>query len=357
MAISLTETWGAGGIAHPTTQGLRLSRSDQLANYVEFTVSTSGDLTIAPLGGDMSITGTLTTSARIGVGASPATTHAINIYSPTFGNALLSAQGVTHNATLSHRSDEAGMTFASTTSDFTLSIFRNEISGASSVGRLEFEHLTSTGASWAPFLMTCNALDATNGSMDSELIVSMYIAGAASYPMHLQPSPTINARFYNPLATYPNNWESLDIKWDASVCAVSTNKTGSGTMREFRFGSNELWGVLAAGNLYPVGTTNTIDLGQTTKLIRTGYFGTRLVLGNATSEAGFLHVRNSAGSTLQIVEENSGLAIKIVGESSADHTAPAANGCTIYTKDNGAGKTQLMAIFATGAAQQIAIQP
>lgn len=29
----------------------------------------------------------------------------------------------------------------------------------------------------------------------------------------------------------------------------------------------------------------------------------------------------------------------------------------IYAKDNGAGKTQLMVIFATGAAQQIAIQP
>ncbi len=41
-------------------------------------------------------------------------------------------------------------------------------------------------------------------------------------------------------------------------------------------------------------------------------------------------------------------------------TAPgagAANTCRLYIEDNGAGKTRLMAIFATGAAQQIAIQP
>jgi len=37
--------------------------------------------------------------------------------------------------------------------------------------------------------------------------------------------------------------------------------------------------------------------------------------------------------------------------------APAANTVRIYAVDNGAGKTQLMALFATGAAQQIAIEP
>lgn len=38
-------------------------------------------------------------------------------------------------------------------------------------------------------------------------------------------------------------------------------------------------------------------------------------------------------------------------------SAPAANGVVVYAQDNGAGKTQLMALFASGAAQQIAIQP
>ena len=37
--------------------------------------------------------------------------------------------------------------------------------------------------------------------------------------------------------------------------------------------------------------------------------------------------------------------------------APAANGVRIYAEDDGAGKTRLMARFATGAAVQIAIEP
>lgn len=38
-------------------------------------------------------------------------------------------------------------------------------------------------------------------------------------------------------------------------------------------------------------------------------------------------------------------------------SAPSANGCYLYTEDDGAGKTRLMALFSSGAAQQVAIQP
>jgi hypothetical protein len=37
--------------------------------------------------------------------------------------------------------------------------------------------------------------------------------------------------------------------------------------------------------------------------------------------------------------------------------APAADNVRIYAEDNGSGKTRLMALFATGAAVQIAIEP
>jgi hypothetical protein len=37
--------------------------------------------------------------------------------------------------------------------------------------------------------------------------------------------------------------------------------------------------------------------------------------------------------------------------------APSANGFRIYAEDNGSGKTRLMVKFATGAAQQLAIEP
>jgi len=38
-------------------------------------------------------------------------------------------------------------------------------------------------------------------------------------------------------------------------------------------------------------------------------------------------------------------------------TAPSTNDVRLYAEDNGAGKTRLMALFPTGAAQQVAIQP
>lgn len=38
-------------------------------------------------------------------------------------------------------------------------------------------------------------------------------------------------------------------------------------------------------------------------------------------------------------------------------SAPAANKAILFAQDNGAGKTQLMAQFASGAAQQVAIEP
>jgi hypothetical protein len=41
----------------------------------------------------------------------------------------------------------------------------------------------------------------------------------------------------------------------------------------------------------------------------------------------------------------------------SDPTAPAANGAILYSRDNGAGKTQLCVRFNTGAIQVIATQP
>ena len=38
-------------------------------------------------------------------------------------------------------------------------------------------------------------------------------------------------------------------------------------------------------------------------------------------------------------------------------SAPAANKVILFAQDNGAGKTQLMALFPSGAAQQVAIEP
>lgn len=49
-------------------------------------------------------------------------------------------------------------------------------------------------------------------------------------------------------------------------------------------------------------------------------------------------------------------AVKVQEKAAAPPTPPA-NTVIIYALDNGSGKTKLMALFATGAAQQIAIEP
>jgi len=84
----------------------------------------------------------------------------------------------------------------------------------------------------------------------------------------------------------------------------------------------------AVGHLVAL-TDNTLDIGAAgATRPRTGYFGTSVV------NAGFYE--------------------------GTEMTAPAAgavNAGRLYFEDNGAGKTRLMVLFNTGAAQQIAIQP
>lgn len=80
---------------------------------------------------------------------------------------------------------------------------------------------------------------------------------------------------------------------------------------------------------------------------------------------GSVTIQTAGGTTTLGLSAN---AIKLVGSALAaasyiemlEGTAPSAapaNSVRLYTQDNGGGKTQLMAIFASGAAQQIAIEP
>lgn len=73
---------------------------------------------------------------------------------------------------------------------------------------------------------------------------------------------------------------------------------------------------------------------------------------------GLLEVRNfansAAGNLSALNYTSSGY---VEGAEMTAPAAPAANGYRIYAEDNGAGKTRLMVLFASGAAQQIAIEP
>lgn len=88
---------------------------------------------------------------------------------------------------------------------------------------------------------------------------------------------------------------------------------------------------------------------------------------NGASNSG-LHVRNNTtAATIASFYSTSltlGTGVNLVaptsyveGSEMTAPAAPAANGFRIFAEDNGSGKTRLMVQFATGAAQQIAIEP
>ena len=90
-----------------------------------------------------------------------------------------------------------------------------------------------------------------------------------------------------------------------------------------------------------------------------------------TSKTGIVYRMAGAGNTAIAVKDGSENTIFSVaadtgviatssylqGSEMTAPAAPAANGYRLFAQDNGAGKTQLMVIFSSGAAQQIAIQP
>ena len=92
---------------------------------------------------------------------------------------------------------------------------------------------------------------------------------------------------------------------------------------------------------------------------------TRLIFG--TNDAnGFAFKKN--GSSVDLITGNDGdfssarmknltMTSFIAGVEETAPAAPGANGYRLFAQDNGSGKTQLMVIFASGAAQQVAIQP
>ncbi len=80
--------------------------------------------------------------------------------------------------------------------------------------------------------------------------------------------------------------------------------------------------------------------------------------GLARNAAGIVEVNNGTAGTWRDLKLRNLLNTEYhqMTEMTAP-SAPATNSVRIYAEDNGSGKTRLMALFATGAAQQIAIEP
>lgn len=79
-------------------------------------------------------------------------------------------------------------------------------------------------------------------------------------------------------------------------------------------------------------------------------------LSTGYADKDFHRTLSELWTTLEEMRTQAALTYSDMGEIAAP-AAPAANTARIFAQDNGAGKTQLMVIFPSGAAQQIAIEP
>jgi hypothetical protein len=142
--------------------------------------------------------------------------------------------------------------------------------------------------------------------------------------------------FYN-TTDVTTNFERGFARWSSNVFEIGTEAAGTGTARRFRLrsfelqvtvGSIDVFLVQSAGNII-FNSNNARDIGVSGGVARTVRVGTSV--------------------------ENGGY--DQFTEMASPPAAPSANAVRIYAEDDGAGKTRLMALFATGAAQQIAIEP
>ena len=126
--------------------------------------------------------------------------------------------------------------------------------------------------------------------------------------------------------TDASNGEWGTFGWSSNELLISSAKIGTGFNRSTR--------ILSALDLY-LYTSNGGDV---------------LIGGNSTA---VLRVQYNRTLTAYPFENTN---YTQMTEMTAP-SAPATNAVRIYAEDNGAGKTRLMALFATGAAQQISIEP
>lgn len=128
-----------------------------------------------------------------------------------------------------------------------------------------------------------------------------------------------NAQAFNVYNTYTDasNYERCGMRWSGNDFIIGSQAGGTGLNRQIHFA--------AASYRFYVGSGAA-------------------AVGWYMNADGSLTYEGSASGFIGMKEQTA-------------PSAPAANGVRIYAEDNGSGKTRLMALFATGAAQQIAIEP
>lgn len=104
----------------------------------------------------------------------------------------------------------------------------------------------------------------------------------------LRPTRTIN--FYNTY-TDESNYETFRVFWSSSVINLQASGAGTGGNRSMNISANGIYMRFVGSTqwafenavFYPIGATNTYDIGTTAKTVRSLYIGTSIVIPGAAS--------------------------------------------------------------------------
>jgi hypothetical protein len=178
----------------------------------------------------------------------------------------------------------------------------------------------------------------------------------------------VNAQAFNIYNTYTDasNYERGFVKWVSNVLRIGTEKLGTGAARALEFqtdGATRLTIATNGGISTPTtGGTITIQSSFSTNSSfnfvaynagQIGWASAGSVGPSTALDTGFVR---AGGAVVRVTNGSTGGGAMQMTEMTAP-AAPAADNVRIYAEDDGAGKTRLMALFATGAAVQIAIEP
>jgi hypothetical protein len=260
------------------------------------------------------------------------------------------------------------------TNNYTIQTYQ----GGTKVGRIGFNEL-SNNIVIAPFANTATVF--TGPIAIGNVLSDTFLARDAANTLAQRNG--VNAQAFNLYNTYTDasNYERGFMRFVSNVLTIGAEAAGTGTNRLIRFASaapSAAWEfkstatatptfVLAGSDrsvtLYPqvnmltaanggfwsaldyaTGASNQQALRQSNSNASTMFFG---LIGPA---AGVMQINNGSG-------RGAGYGASIETFEMTAPAAPPTDGVRIYAEDNGSGKTRLMALFATGAAQQIAIEP
>jgi hypothetical protein len=184
---------------------------------------------------------------------------------------------------------------------------------------------SSTGLAVTGTLSSTGNLTVTGGTVTTGSATALSLATSGG--TQVQVTNTASANRYITLTGSNGGWPTIGVSAGGLAISSSVEISGSGIITSTA--GDQLTLRYDGSNVFAIAVSSA---------------------GNVSFNAGGA----SAGFTFQ---DPVTLATYLEGAEQTAPAAPAANGYRIYAEDNGSGKTRLMVKFATGPAQQIAIEP